>query len=46
MLLVSVGIDLAKNAFAVHCVDEAGKPALGRPNVPRAKLIKLIEIGI
>jgi transposase len=36
MAIVSVGIDLAKNVFAVHCVDESGKPALVRPNVPRA----------
>jgi transposase len=25
--IVSVGIDLAKNVFAVHGVDEAGRPA-------------------
>ena len=37
-----VGIDLAKNVFAVHGVDEAGKPALVRPSVPRAKLHELI----
>lgn len=35
MAIVSVCIDLAKNVFAVHGVDEAGKPALVRPNVPR-----------
>ena len=28
MAIVTVGIDLAKNVFAVHGVDEAGKPAL------------------
>ena len=28
MIIVTVGIDLAKNVFAVHGVDEAGKPAL------------------
>ena len=38
MSIVFVGIDLAKNVFAVHGVDEAGKPALVRPSVPRAKL--------
>ena len=42
MTIVTVGIDLAKNVFAVHGVDEAGKPALVRPEVPRAKLMKLI----
>ena len=30
MAIVTVGIDLAKNVFAVHCVDEAGKAALLR----------------
>jgi hypothetical protein len=38
MAIVSVGIDLAKNLFAVYVVDESGKPELVRPNVPRAKL--------
>lgn len=42
MAIVSVGIDLAKNVFAVHCVDETGKPALVRPSVPRAKLLEPI----
>lgn len=38
MTIVHIGIDLAKNVFAVHGVDEHGKPALVRPSVPRAKL--------
>jgi transposase len=42
MAIVTVGIDLAKNVFAVHGVDESGKPALVRPEVPRAKLLELI----
>ncbi len=42
MTIVTVGIDLAKNAFTVHGVDEAGKPALVRPNGPRAKLLEPI----
>lgn len=42
MAIVTVGIDLAKNVFAVHGVDATGKPALVRPNVPRAKLLELI----
>lgn len=42
MSILYVGIDLAKNVFAVHGVDEHGKPALVRPAVPRAKLHELI----
>ena len=42
MAIVTVGIDLAKNVFAVHGVDETGKPALLRPEVPRAKLLELM----
>ena len=42
MSIVFVGIDLAKNVFAVHAVNDAGKPELVRPNVPRAKLHALI----
>jgi len=42
MAIVFVGIDLAKNVFAVHGVDEHGKPVLVRPSVARAKLHELI----
>jgi transposase len=42
MAIVFVGIDLAKNVFAVHGIDERGKPALVRPSVPRARLHALI----
>lgn len=42
MAIVFVGIDLAKNVFAIHGVDEHGRPALVRPSVPRAKLHALI----
>ena len=45
MAIVTVGIDLAKNVFAVHGVDETGKPALVRPEVPRAKLQELIALA-
>jgi hypothetical protein len=31
MVIVTVGIDLAKNVFAVHGVDETGKAVLVRP---------------
>ena len=41
MAIVTVGIDLAKNVFAVHGVDEAGKAALVRPDVSRGKLLEL-----
>jgi transposase len=42
MAIVHVGIDLAKNVFAVHGVNEAGKPELVRPSVPRTKLHELV----
>ena len=42
MTIVHVGIDLAKNVFAVHGVDEAGKAALVRPGVARNRLRELI----
>ena len=31
MAIVYVGIDLAKNVFAVHGISETGKPELVRP---------------
>ena len=40
--IVTIGIDLAKNVFAVHGVDAPGQPGLLRPSVPRAKLLELI----
>lgn len=42
MTIVTVGIDLAKNVFAVHGVDATGKAVLIRPNVARNKLLELI----
>jgi len=42
MSIVHIGIDLAKNVFAVHGVNEAGKAELVRPAVARAKLHELI----
>ena len=42
MSIVIVGIDLAKNVFAVHGVDATGKPVLVRPSASRAKLLELI----
>ena len=37
-----IGIDLAKNVFAVHGVNAAGKPVLVRPNVRRDQLLDLL----
>ncbi|ACR32887.1 IS110 family transposase [Burkholderia glumae] len=37
-----VGIDLAKNVFAVHGVDETGKASLVKPRVMRGQLTALI----
>jgi transposase len=42
MAIVFVGIDLAKNVFAVHGVNEAGKAVLVKPNVARGKLMELV----
>lgn len=42
MAILYVGIDLAKNVFALHAVDDTGRVALVRPSVPRAKLLELI----
>jgi len=42
MSIITIGIDLAKNVFAVHGVDDNGKPVLVRPKVPRAELLSLI----
>jgi len=42
MAIVFVGVDIAKNVFAVHGIDEHGKPVLVRPSVARAKLHALI----
>jgi len=42
MNIITIGIDLAKNVFAVHGVDDNGKPALVKPKVVRADLLPLI----
>lgn len=42
MKILTVGIDLAKNVFAVHGVNEAGKAERVRPAVPRDKLHELM----
>jgi transposase len=42
MAILYVGIDLAKNVFALHGVDEAGRVELRRPSVARAKLHAIV----
>jgi transposase len=42
MAILTVGIDLAKNVFAVHGINEAGRPELIRPTVARDQLHALI----
>jgi transposase len=42
MAIVTLGIDLAKNVFALHGVDANGKAVLVKPSVPRAKLLELV----
>ena len=42
MTIVTIGIDPAKNVFAIHGVDATGKAVLVRPSVARAKLFELI----
>ncbi len=42
MVIIAVGIDLAKHVFAVHCVDKAGRAARERPSAARDKRVELI----
>ena len=42
MAILTVGIDTAKNVFAVHGVDAAGNVQLRQPKVARAKLTALV----
>lgn len=37
MTITTVGIDLAKNVFAVHCVDQNGRTVLVKPKVSRGR---------
>ena len=39
MTIITIGIDLAKNIFAVHGVNESGKPELVKPRVSRDQLL-------
>ena len=42
MSIIVIGIDLAKNIFAVHGVNENGQAALVKPKVSREQLLPLI----
>jgi transposase len=42
MSIVLLGIDLAKNVFALHGVNEAGHVEMKRPSVARAKLLETV----
>ena len=42
MAIVTLGIDLAKNVFALHGVDATGKVVLQRPSVARGKLLEMV----
>jgi transposase len=42
MAIVTLGIDLAKNVFALHGVDATGRAELVRPSVARGKLLALV----
>ena len=42
MGIPAAGIDLAKNVFALHGVNEGGRTELLQPRVPRAKLHALV----
>lgn len=42
MKIVVLGIDLAKNVFALHGVNEHGQPALVQPSVRRDRLLEVV----
>ncbi len=42
MTIITIGIDLTKNIFAIHGVNESGKAELVKPKVPRDQLLPLI----
>ena len=45
--IVFVGIDLAKNVFALHGVDDAGKARLVKPAVRRDQLVgKILKLPL
>lgn len=42
MNIVTVGIDLAKNVFALHGVDQYGKAIFIKPKVVRGQLLEMV----
>ncbi len=42
MDIVTLGIDLAKNIFALHGVDQTGRAVLVKPRVRRDQLLELV----
>lgn len=42
MSIIRIGIDLAKNVFALHGVDASGKAVLVKPKVARAQLLAAV----
>ena len=42
MTIITIGIDLAKNIFAVHGVNENGRAELVKPKISRDQLLPLI----
>ena len=42
MPIITIGIDLAKNIFAVHGVNESGQPELVKPKISRDQFLPLI----
>ena len=42
MSIITIGIDLAKNIFVVHGVNENGKAELVKPKASRNQLLPLI----
>ena len=42
MTIITIGIDLAKNIFAVHGVNESGHAELVKPKIYRDQLLPLI----
>ena len=40
MTIITIGIDLAKNIFAVHGVNENGRAELVKPKVSRDQLLR------
>ena len=42
MAIITIGIDLAKNIFAVHGVNENGRAELVKPKISRDQLLPLI----